>query len=101
MDVCFYIASSRYGIAGFYPGPGGAIGSELPVPDWPALRRLQPDVEALIVRGGTAFITPVSAAYELTGLIRGAWTGFTGGDAMRVVDQFFDRLGRLAQEVMA
>ena len=74
-----------------YPGPAGATESELDVAvaDLPAL---VPDVEALVVRDGEAYVVPVSAAYALVGELRTRWDGLTGGDGpQRAVDAFFAR----------
>jgi hypothetical protein len=91
VGVAFVVVDSRRGgPVAYYPGPAGATESELDVAvaDLPAL---VPDVEALVVRDGEAFVVPVSAAYELVGELRRAWEGITGGDApARVLDAFFE-----------
>jgi hypothetical protein len=92
----------------FYPGPGGAAESELPMDSWsevladnPAFADLEPDVEALLVQrreGGPGsgfefFGVPIDACYELVGLVRLNWKGFEGGEAAwREINGFFDRL---------
>ncbi len=39
------------------------------------------------------WLLPVDRCYELTGLIRQRWRGFTGGDEVwRALDAFFDGL---------
>ena len=104
VGLAFFFQSSATGRATvFYPSPGGATESELPLGDWealvramPALASLRPDVEALLVRrsGGRAdaLIAPIDACYELVGRIRLAWEGLSGGDAVpREVDAFFAR----------
>jgi len=52
----------------------------------PVLDRLKPDVEALLVnRVGSAreyFIAPIDACYELVGVIRQNWRGFSGGETV-------------------
>ncbi|HEY0486478.1 MAG TPA: DUF5947 family protein [Mycobacteriales bacterium] len=92
----------------FYPGPGGAMESELPLDSWatiladnPEFSDLAPDVEALLVQrapredgGGFEFFgVPIDACYELVGLVRMNWKGFDGGqEAWRAINGFFDRL---------
>jgi hypothetical protein len=97
----FFFNSDLDRIVACYPGPAGAAESLLPLDAWPGLVErnpsidaLVPDVEALLVRRVgdeyTAFIVPISACYELVGRIRGAWTGFGGGDAgRRAIEEFF------------
>jgi hypothetical protein len=74
-----------------YPSPAGATESQLALDLWqdiveqnPRLRELKPDVEALLVnRIGTTreyFIAPIDRCYELVGIIRRHWSGFSGGD---------------------
>ncbi|HEV7823712.1 MAG TPA: DUF5947 family protein [Mycobacteriales bacterium] len=101
----------------FYPGPGGAMESELPLDSWatilaenPEFADLAPDVEALLVqradrrpgahtegapeRGDFEFFgVPIDACYELVGLVRMNWKGFDGGqEAWAAIDHFFARL---------
>ena len=63
----------------FYPSPAGATESLLPLSSWqqlvtenPALKRLEPDVEALLVnRVASArdyYIAPIDHCFELVGL---------------------------------
>jgi len=102
----FFLNSSLYRVAAFYPGPAGATESELPLDTWaevveanPALATLQSDVEAFLVRarpnrGGTeCFLVPIDACYELVGQLRRLWRGFDGGrEANDALDAFFDRV---------
>jgi len=64
-----------------YPGPAGATESSavtgLSLPD------LQPDVEAVLVHDGDAFVVPIDVCYELTGRLRRVWRGFDGGREAR------------------
>ncbi len=79
----------------FYPGAAGAVAATMPAGAWgalvaadPALADLVPEVEAVLVRRGvrgspdSAFVVPVDRCYELVGLVRGWWSGTTGGDAV-------------------
>ncbi|MEP6662674.1 MAG: DUF5947 family protein [Verrucomicrobiota bacterium] len=87
-----------------YPSPAGATESLLTLECWqtmvaenPKLKELEPDVEALLInRIGQAreyFIAPMDACFELVGLIRKHWRGFSGGeDVWREIENFFSRL---------
>ena len=87
----------------FYPSPAGATESLLPLSTWeelvagnPVLSDMQPDVEALLVnpvKSPEYYIAPIDICYELVGLIRVHWKGFSGGDEVWArLDEFFDRL---------
>jgi hypothetical protein len=92
-----------------YPSPGGATESLLSLSCWealdrenPALSAMETDVEALLVnRIGEAkeyFLAPIDVCYELTGLIRLRWKGFSGGDEVwRAIEEFFGRLKEQAR----
>ena len=63
----------------------------------PPLRKLQPDVEALLVnRVGPArehYRAPIDECYRLVGLIRANWRGLSGGaDVWRTIAAFFAEL---------
>ena len=87
----------------FYPGPGGATESELPLATWgeivaanPPLAQVRPDVEAALLRGGgdpddmRCYIVPIDRCYELVGSMRRSWRGFDGGQEVRgLIDAFF------------
>ncbi len=85
----------------FYPSPGGATESDLPLDAWsdvvaanPGLEQVEPDVEATLVRTGTdtaqCFVVPVDRCYELVGTLRLHWRGFDGGQQVRAqIDAFF------------
>lgn len=87
-----------------YPSPAGGTESTLPLEAWsaivadnPVLEQMKPDVEALLVNrvdeGEAYYLAPIDACYELVGLIRLHWRGFSGGDAVwNEIDRFFDRL---------
>ncbi|GII51886.1 hypothetical protein Pth03_02750 [Planotetraspora thailandica] len=90
----------------FYPSPAGATQSLLPLPAWervlaanPELPPAEPDVEALLVDRGadgfTCHLVPISTCYELVGLVRRHWKGFSGGqEAWAAIDGFFADLAR-------
>ena len=105
INLAFFFFSSAAGrMMAMYPSPGGATEAELSAEAWdgvahssPLLQQLRRDVEALLVNRlrtpAECYIAPIDRCYELTGLIRTHWAGFSGGDAVwREVDAFFDRL---------
>lgn len=87
-----------------YPGPAGVTESALPLDSWsgiaarnPVLDSLEPDVEALLVnRVGAArehYIVPIDRCYQLAGVIRTRWRGFSGGEeAWQEIGRFFAAL---------
>ena len=101
VEMAFFFHSSAAGrVVAFYPSPLGATESLLDVDDR-VLEELEPDVEALLVnrtRGRREFwIVPVDRCYELVGLVRTHWRGFTGGEEVwGALDDFFDRLRKEA-----
>jgi azurin len=101
----FFLNSATERVAAFYPAPGGATESQLPMNAWeslaayePRLSRMQPDVEAALVyrrRGETtqAYLVPIDVCYELVGTVRTCWQGFDGGQELRDrVDALFARV---------
>jgi hypothetical protein len=83
----FFWNSAQARVVGVYPGPAGPTetGLELDLD----LSAVQPDVEAVLVRGGEAWVVPIDACYRLVGVLRSVWQGFSGGpDARRAVDEF-------------
>jgi uncharacterized protein DUF5947 len=105
INLAFFFYSTRSGkMTAMYPSPGGATESLLPLTAWetlaaknPALRPMEPDVEALLVnRVGDKrgyFIAPIDRCYELVGTIRAHWKGLSGEEQVwREIDNFFARL---------
>ena len=100
INLAFFMKSSADGrVIALYPSPAGATESLLSLEAWetikannPVLAGMQADVEALLAnRLGEPeyFIAPVDRCYELTGLIRSNWRGFSGGEEMwRAVREF-------------
>ncbi len=105
----FLVNSIRRAVVACYPSPAGATESELSLAAWAdgvgasALAgRMEPDVEALLVRRGDAgrgggpaqaLLVPVDACYRLVGLVRLYWKGFDGGaEAWAAIDAFFAEL---------
>jgi len=101
----FFRSSATRRVVGMYPSPAGATESLLPLRSWQALEQANPclleleaDVEALLVnRIGTAreyYIAPIDLCFELVGLIRLHWRGFSGGDQVfQKLAEFFTRMG--------
>ena len=73
-----------------YPSPAGATESEIDPDAWerlqelnPALDRLEPDSEALIVNRMSEphqhAVVPIDECYRLVGMIKSSWEGISGG----------------------
>lgn len=87
-----------------YPGPAGTTESLLTLEHWqnvvadnPVLATMAPDVEALLInRVGDRrdyYLAPMDQCFELTGVIRKHWRGFSGGDSVwREIAAFFAQL---------
>jgi hypothetical protein len=107
----FFIDSQVRRWVAFYPSPGGATESVLPLDAWadvleanPAVAALEPDVEALLVRaaggGFEGYLVPVDLCYELVGLIRLLWRGFDGGQEVHeAIEGYFATLADKAVTV--
>jgi hypothetical protein len=108
VGLAFCVRDSRGRVTACYPGPAGIVDAELDPAAWDALAAatplasaLEPEVEALIVRGErgaprvACYLAPISAAYELVARLRTTWRGFSGGDeAARELSAFFAELER-------
>lgn len=91
-------------VVAFYPSPAGATESEIDAGSWqrvramnPALERLEPDSEALIVNRMSDphqhAIAPIDDCYRLVGLIKSSWEGISGGTGPELaIAQFFAEL---------
>lgn len=105
----FFYDTPNKKMTAFYPSPAGATESLLPLTAWeeivrenPVLREMQPDVEALLVRRTddvrSYFIAPIDKCFELVGLIRMHWRGFSGGEEVwREIEKFFAGLKEFAR----
>lgn len=102
IGLAFMMRSSVDGrIVAMYPSPAGATESELDLDAWdrlvvanPALARMEPDAEALIInRIATppqVVVVPIDQAYKLVGLIKARWEGISGGSQTEdAVAEFF------------
>ena len=109
IGVAFLVASSIEGkVLAFYPSPAGPTESTPSLIAWstilqrnPVLNEMETDTEALLVnrleftRTGNCeyYLVPIDKCYELVGLIRSQWRGFSGGaDVWKQVDAFFEGL---------
>lgn len=112
IEMAFFYRSSTAGrVVAVYPSPAGATESLLPLGHWdeivadnPALSKMEPDVEALVVNrlgAGTRqpafsdhrpeyYILPIDHCFRLVGLVRLHWKGLSGGmDVWNEIARFF------------
>ena len=105
INLAFFLYSSAAKrMIAQYPSPGGVMESSLDLEYWdaiternPMLRRLEPDVEALLVnRIGNChqyFRVPIDRCFKLVGIIRTHWRGLSGGEQLWAeIDCFFREL---------
>jgi hypothetical protein len=116
IQLAFFFHSSVAGrVIALYPSPAGPTESSLDLAMWdevaqdnPALKRMSPDVEGLLVnrsaRAGGApdyFIAPIDECFKLAGMIRASWRGLSGGeDVWEEIGRFFADLKTRSNEVM-
>jgi hypothetical protein len=85
-----------------FPGRSGIIEAFVPLKAWselerrfPVLRRMLPDVEALLVRRSSRhrdyFLVSIDHGYELCGLLRGSEAALSSPE-LAAVQRFFERL---------
>jgi hypothetical protein len=108
IGLAFFMHSSVTNcIVAMYPSPAGATESELHFETWdrltrlnPALRDLEPDAEALIVKrmSEPAYaIAPIDRCYMLVGIVKAAWEGISGGAGVeQAIEAYFDDLRGVA-----
>ena len=105
INLTFFFFDTPSGkMTALYPSPAGATESLLALTAWdalvgqnPRLRDLQPDVEALLINRANGardfYIAPIDRCFELVGLIRMHWRGFTGGEEVwKAIEKFFTAL---------
>jgi hypothetical protein len=105
IGLAFFLESSTTGcVVALYPSPAGATESELHFSSWqrmvelnPVLDGLEPDVEGLIVNRLSSprvyAIAPIDRCYALTGAVKAAWEGISGGAGVGpAVDAFLERV---------
>lgn len=100
----FFRSSTENRVLALYPGPAGATESTLKLAAWtrlaeanPVLEEMEDDVEALLVNrtesGCEVYRIPIDRCFELVGLIRSHWNGFSGGTGAReAIRSFFEQL---------
>ncbi|MGH9413873.1 MAG: DUF5947 family protein [Terriglobales bacterium] len=88
------------GLEAHYPSPGGLVTAAIEREVWDdigsrhtELQSIRPGLEALLVnyleQPHQLFIAPLDQCYRLAGLVRSAWTGFSGGpDVGRIIRAF-------------
>ena len=107
VDMAFFLFDSDADrVRAYYPSPMGPTESQLGLEAWeslaaatPVLTTLAPDVEALLVNRSLGarqhWIVPIDECYELVGLIRTSWRGFTGGsEVWQGIRKRFEELDR-------
>ncbi len=112
IDLAFFVYSTpAQRLLALYPSPAGPTEAALPAEAWqelvaanPPLARLEPDVDALLVYRLHAarqyYLAPIDLCFELVGLVRTHWRGFSGGDRIwQEIDAFFARLKEDAQSL--
>jgi hypothetical protein len=115
INLAFFFKSSvENKVVALYPSPAGAMESLLTFDAWdemetenPALRQMQPDVEAFLVNrvrdNREYFIAPIDRCFELVGTLRAKWQGLSGGsECWLEIDRFFADLkanSRIESEV--
>lgn len=121
--VFFFQSSVAKKVVALYPSPAGPTESLLDFAAWeeiaqdnPILRKMEADVEALLVNrvdrmasmgrmdrpGGAPeyFIAPIDECFKLVGLIRVNWRGLSGGEEVwKETGRFFADLKSRAIEV--
>jgi hypothetical protein len=114
INLVFLLFSSAAGrVTAIYPSPAGATESLLSLDTWQQLaarhsrlERMQPDVEAFLINRLSApsehYVVPIDRCYELTGIVRRHWRGFSGSEELwRKVEEFFTALRGEARIVHA
>jgi hypothetical protein len=114
VNIAFFQRGSIEGrMQAFYPSPMGATESRLTFESWhdleqanPILRRMKPDVEALLIsrlrQSREYFLAPIDECYKLVGLIRGNWRGLSGGaEVWPGIERYFAELKARATVVEA
>lgn len=110
INLAFFVHSTAAGrVVVQYPSPGGAMESSLDFEYWdviaernPVLKRLEPEVEALLVNRisepAQYFRAPIDQCFRLVGIIRTQWRGLSGGtDVWQEIDGFFRQLNEFSE----
>lgn len=101
VGLAFFVVQPDGSVLARYPSPLGATSWDVDeslwtslLARWPQLTDLAPAVEALLVNTSRGkkehWIVPVDDCYRLVALVRGHWTGLSGGhEVWPAVDRFF------------
>lgn len=105
VGMAFFLFNSTSGQpVVIYPSPMGPTEATLAPAAWeellqshPALRTMQPDVEALLAnraRGARQYyLAPIDECYRLVGVVRLHWKGLSGGpEVWKRIESFFSAL---------
>lgn len=111
INLAFFFRDGTDGaLKAFYPSPAGATESLLPLGSWrawaddnPAIAGMEPEVEALLANRlappGQYYVAPIDVCFELVGLIRVHWRGFSGGETVWAqIENYFQRLHAQARD---
>jgi hypothetical protein len=101
VNMAFFVRHDDGHVAAYYPSPMGATESNLAPETWasleaaePSLKAMVPEVEALLVdrlsQTPQSFLVGIDACFELVGVVRLTWRGFSGGgEVWQALDGFF------------
>ncbi|MFI7416788.1 DUF5947 family protein [Nonomuraea sp. NPDC049684] len=104
VSLAFFVTAPDGSATAHYPSPLGGTRSDLDAAAWQAvaaraeeLSTMRPMVEALLVNGvrgaGECWLVPIDDCYRLMALVRGEWTGMSGGDQVWAkIAQYFAQL---------
>jgi hypothetical protein len=110
INLAFFVHNSSAGrVLAYYPSPAGPTESLLEMEYWnaiaernPILKRMEPDVEALLVnrvKEPEYYVCGIDHCYRLVGLLRNHWRGFSGGaEVWKQIDTFFAQLRQCCPE---
>ncbi|TMR00756.1 hypothetical protein ETD83_15990 [Actinomadura soli] len=102
--LAFFVVGLDGAVVARYPSPMGATAWTVDPSAWTAVSAQNPDlasmlpaVEALLTssirEADEQWLVPVDDCYRLVGVIKGAWTGLSGGDRVwTAVEAFFAQL---------
>jgi Family of unknown function (DUF5947) len=112
INMAFFFKNTRQDrVIAMYPSPAGATESLLSFDTWgeiemqnPDLRKMESDVEALLVNrighsrgfaGPEYYLVPIDECFKLVGLIRSRWQGLSGGT------EVWQEIGRFLADLKA
>lgn len=109
IGLAFFLRNENGRAVAMYPSPAGVVESLIALDAWndrvaghPALRSMEPEVEALLVNRlapeSLYFLVPIDECYRLAGVMRRNWRGLSGGpNVWGAVVGFFDELRQKAE----